>query len=64
MLPLPGSPASSWARFRERFKAIFSGADPRVCIAFWLFGKIDGLTGCPTEISIAANNWVIDSHFV
>lgn len=39
MLPLPGAPSSSWARFRERFKAIFSGADPRVCIAFWLFGK-------------------------
>lgn len=41
MLPLPGAPSSSWARFRERLKAIFSGADPRVCIAFWLFGKVD-----------------------
>ena len=38
MLPLPGSPDSSWARFRERLKATFSGADPRVCVAFWLFG--------------------------
>lgn len=41
MLPLPGAPSSSWARFCERLKAIFSGADPRVCIAFWLFGKVD-----------------------
>jgi hypothetical protein len=40
MLPLPGTPASSWARFRERFKAIFRDADPRVCAAFWLFGKL------------------------
>ena len=39
MLPLPGSPASSWAMYRARLAAIFSGADPRVCLAFWLFGK-------------------------
>lgn len=39
MLPLPGAPASSWARFRERFEAIFRDADPRVCTAFWLFGE-------------------------
>lgn len=37
-LPLPGSPASSWAMFRERLRLSFSGADPRVCVAFWLFG--------------------------
>ncbi|KAI9934940.1 hypothetical protein ASPWEDRAFT_44480 [Aspergillus wentii DTO 134E9] len=43
MLPLPGAPSSSWALFRERFKAIFSGADPRVCIAFWLFGLINNV---------------------
>lgn len=41
MLPLPGTPSCSWARFRQRFGAIFSGADPRVCVAFWLFGKTD-----------------------
>ena len=65
MLPLPGSPSSSWARFRERFRAIFSGADPRVCIAYWLFGKIDdGLTAYPTDTSIETNDWVIDFHFV
>ncbi|KAE8352666.1 protein btn1 [Aspergillus coremiiformis] len=43
MLPLPGAPSSSWARFRERLGAIFSGADPRVCIAFWLFGLINNV---------------------
>jgi len=51
MLPLPGSPSSSWARFCERFKAIFSGADPRVCIAFWLFGKNRPLIQHETFIS-------------
>jgi battenin len=39
MLPLPGAPSSSWAQFRQRFRALFSGADPRVCVAFWLFGE-------------------------
>lgn len=43
MLPLPGAPSSSWAqfcqRFRALFRALFSGADPRVCVAFWLFGE-------------------------
>lgn len=43
MLPLPGSPDSSSARFRERLKATFSGADPRVCVAFWLFGMLTRL---------------------
>lgn len=38
-LPLPGSPSSSWAIFRERLRQTFNGADPRVCIAFWLFGE-------------------------
>lgn len=38
-LPLPGSPGTSWATFGERMKQTFNGADPRVCIAFWLFGK-------------------------
>lgn len=36
--PLPGSPGSSWAMYRARFKAIFHGADTSVLIAFWLFG--------------------------
>lgn len=38
-LPMPGSPAASWAVYRARVKAIFDGADPRVCAAFWLFGE-------------------------
>lgn len=38
LLPMPGSPASSWAVYRARLKAVFHGADPRVCAAFWLFG--------------------------
>ncbi|KAJ5112703.1 hypothetical protein N7532_000748 [Penicillium argentinense] len=29
---------SRWTRLCDRFKAVFDGADPRVCIAFWLFG--------------------------
>ncbi|RMJ26153.1 hypothetical protein PHISP_02998 [Aspergillus sp. HF37] len=43
MLPLPGSPSSSWARFRERLRAVFSGANPQVCAAFWLFGLINNV---------------------
>ncbi|KAL3469891.1 CLN3 protein-domain-containing protein [Aspergillus californicus] len=39
MLPLPGSPSSSWARFHAQFIALFQGADPRVCLAFWLIGR-------------------------
>lgn len=38
-LPMPGSPAASWAVYRARLKAVFDGADPRVCAAFWLFGE-------------------------
>ncbi|GES57111.1 protein btn1 [Aspergillus terreus] len=43
MLPLPGAPSSSWAQFRQRLAATFHGADPRVCIAFWLFGLINNV---------------------
>ena len=39
MLPLPGTPASTWAMYRARLAAVFADADPRVCLAFWLFGK-------------------------
>jgi battenin len=38
-LPMPGSPSASWGLYRARIKAVFEGADPRVCAAFWLFGK-------------------------
>lgn len=37
-LPMPGSPAASWALYRSRLKAAFAGADYRVYAAFWLFG--------------------------
>ncbi|KAL2850560.1 CLN3 protein-domain-containing protein [Aspergillus pseudoustus] len=43
MLPLPGSPSSSWARFRAQLAALFHGADPKVCVAFWLFGLINNV---------------------
>ncbi|KAH7090587.1 batten's disease protein Cln3 [Paraphoma chrysanthemicola] len=43
LLPMPGSPASSWAVYRARLKAVFDGADPRVCAAFWLFGLINNV---------------------
>ena len=42
-IPLPGSPASSWAVFHGRVKRLFNGADPRVCAAFWLFGLINNV---------------------
>ncbi|RII09003.1 hypothetical protein CUC08_Gglean007402 [Alternaria sp. MG1] len=43
LLPMPGSPASSWVVYRARLKAVFHGADPRVCAAFWLFGLINNV---------------------
>lgn len=41
LLPLPGTPGSSWAVYKARFKAIFHGADTSVLVAFWLFGIYD-----------------------
>ncbi|KAF2873090.1 batten's disease protein Cln3 [Massariosphaeria phaeospora] len=43
LLPMPGSPAASWGLYRARLKALFHGADPRVCAAFWLFGLINNV---------------------
>ncbi|KAA8618687.1 Golgi integral membrane protein [Pyrenophora tritici-repentis] len=40
---MPGAPASSWAVYRAQLKAVFHGADPRVCAAFWLFGLINNV---------------------
>ncbi|KAF2141384.1 uncharacterized protein K452DRAFT_351501 [Aplosporella prunicola CBS 121167] len=34
---MPGTPAAA------KFKALFQGADPRVCAAFWLFGLINNV---------------------
>ncbi|RDL40213.1 Protein BTN [Venustampulla echinocandica] len=44
LLPLPGSPGSSWPVYKARFKAIFKGADPPVLVAFWLFGLINNVS--------------------
>lgn len=38
LLPMPGTPGSSWAVYRARLKALFEGFDPRIYGAFWLFG--------------------------
>lgn len=37
---LPPQEQSSpfWKRLSARLSGAFSGADPRVCVAFWLFG--------------------------
>ncbi|CAG8947536.1 unnamed protein product [Penicillium salamii] len=35
--------SSLWSRFGARFSGAFSGADPRVCVAFWLFGLINNV---------------------
>ncbi|RFU28238.1 hypothetical protein B7463_g8111, partial [Scytalidium lignicola] len=43
LLPLPGSPGSSWAIYKARLKAVFQGADSSVLIAFWLFGLINNV---------------------
>jgi len=43
MLPLPGSPSSSWALYQERFQSVFRGADSSVLIAFWFFGLINNV---------------------
>ncbi|RPB13051.1 batten's disease protein Cln3 [Morchella conica CCBAS932] len=42
-LPVPGSPSSSLAAYKSRIRAAFIGANPRVCVAFWLFGCINNV---------------------
>ncbi|KAF8471204.1 protein btn1 [Kalaharituber pfeilii] len=42
-LPLPGSPSWSFQLCKVRLKAAFAGADPAVCVAFWLFGLINNV---------------------
>ncbi|CZR52586.1 probable Protein btn-1 [Phialocephala subalpina] len=44
MLPLPGSPGSSWAIYKAKFKNLFQGADTSVLIAFWTFGLINNVS--------------------
>ncbi|KAL5003574.1 CLN3 protein-domain-containing protein [Aspergillus recurvatus] len=41
--PNESAPSSSWARFRAQLGALFHGADPKVCVAFWLFGLINNV---------------------
>ncbi|MCJ1472034.1 battenin CLN3 protein [Lambiella insularis] len=43
MLPLPGAPSTSWTVYKARFNSVFAGANPRVCLAFWLFGLINNV---------------------
>ncbi|KAI1078567.1 Batten's disease protein Cln3 [Whalleya microplaca] len=43
LLPMPGSPSSSWALYRARLTAIFRNAETLVVIAFWLFGLINNV---------------------
>ncbi|KAJ5784326.1 uncharacterized protein N7503_009538 [Penicillium pulvis] len=42
-MPLEEASSSRWSKFCDRVKGSFSGADPRVCIAFWLFGLINNV---------------------
>ncbi|KKA26373.1 hypothetical protein TD95_001417 [Thielaviopsis punctulata] len=43
LLPLPGSPASSWALCRERLRTLLSSTQTRTISAFWLFGLINNV---------------------
>ncbi|KAK4155278.1 batten's disease protein Cln3 [Chaetomidium leptoderma] len=43
LLPLPGTPSSSWALYRTRLSSLFRGADISVIVAFWLFGLINNI---------------------
>ncbi|KAH6640091.1 batten's disease protein Cln3 [Truncatella angustata] len=43
LLPMPGSPSSSWAVYQARLAAIFRNADNAVLVAFWLFGLINNV---------------------
>jgi battenin len=57
-LPMPGSPGASWALYRARLHAVFDGADPRVCAAFWLFGQCPRprtLHAAPQQRALPAN---------
>ncbi|KAK0634450.1 CLN3 protein-domain-containing protein [Bombardia bombarda] len=43
LLPMPGSPSSSWALFRARLANAVKNADTSVLVAFWLFGLINNV---------------------
>ncbi|OTB12009.1 hypothetical protein K445DRAFT_204527 [Daldinia sp. EC12] len=43
LLPMPGSPSSSWALYRARLASIFRNVDTSIIVAFWLFGLINNV---------------------
>ncbi|KAH8881200.1 batten's disease protein Cln3 [Thozetella sp. PMI_491] len=43
LLPVPGSPSSSWSLYRARLAAMFQRADSAVLVAFWMFGLINNV---------------------
>ncbi|KAL2752386.1 hypothetical protein ACRALDRAFT_2022299 [Sodiomyces alcalophilus JCM 7366] len=43
LLPMPGSPSSSWALYRARVSALLRHVDTHVIVAFWLFGLINNV---------------------
>lgn len=40
LLPMPGSPSSSWAVYKARIAAVLGHKDMKVIVAFWLFGRL------------------------
>jgi hypothetical protein len=49
LLPIPGTPSSSWQLYTARIDAIFRHPDMRVVIAFWLLGPLP--TAPPSLVS-------------
>ncbi|KAH9886380.1 BTN1 protein [Xylariomycetidae sp. FL2044] len=43
LLPMPGSPSSSWALYRARLMSVFRNPETSVIVAFWLFGLINNV---------------------
>ncbi|KAL7624756.1 battenin CLN3 protein [Parahypoxylon ruwenzoriense] len=43
LLPMPGSPSSSWTLYRARLASVFRNVDAPVLAAFWLFGLINNV---------------------
>ncbi|CAG9988632.1 unnamed protein product [Clonostachys byssicola] len=43
LLPMPGTPSSSWALYAARTRAAFKNPDMKVVVAFWLLGLINNV---------------------
>ncbi|RSL38088.1 Protein BTN1 [Fusarium euwallaceae] len=43
LLPMPGSPSSSWAVYKAKIAAMLGHRDMKVIVAFWLFGLINNV---------------------